>query len=217
MSKRNRNIFELQESIDKEYSLRISELSFLKGKLYPLTNIESKIYARILIVLLYAHWEGFIKNISQYYIQFVYHQNHISKDLIYGLVTISHLRELNSYIESKVSLKIKSLKSIFNNLDSKAQIPYDYIIATYSNLNTDVLTEICSIIGLDDNKYSLKKGIIDQQLLKNRNDIAHGELISIEPKEAEEIFDKIINIINEFKNDVLNYASMKKYLLLNNI
>lgn len=216
MSKKNRDLNELQDSIDREYSLRISELSFLKEKLYPFSHLESKIYARTLIILLYAHWEGFIKNISQYYIQYIYHQNHLSKELTYGLVTISNLKELNSYIESKVSLKIKSLRTILENFDSKAQIPYDYIIATYSNLNTDVLTEICLIIGIDEKKYSLKKGIIDQQLLKNRNDLAHGELISIDPKEAEEIYDKIINIINEFKNDVLNYASMKKYLLANN-
>lgn len=216
MSKKNRNLSELENSISDEYSLRIAELRFLREKVYPLNRLESKIYARVLILILYAHWEGFIKNISQYYIQYVHHQSLKGKELNHGFVTISQLEELKCFIESNVSLKVKIYKNILNNLEKKVNVPYDYVVSTYSNLNSKTLVEICSILGLDENKYSLKKGIIDQQLIKNRNDIAHGEIINIEPSDAIKIYDNIVNILTEFKNDVINYATMQKYLLINN-
>lgn len=70
------------------------------------------------------------------------------------------------------------------------------------------MEEICAIVGIDSNKYSTKKGIIDEQLLRNRNIIAHGERVRFSTKESIEIYEAVFPILNEFKNDILNKATL---------
>lgn len=215
MSKKNRSLDELDKSIADEHTVRLLELKQFKDKVYPFTNVNSRKFARNLIVMLYAHWEGFIKNCSEYYLQYISHQNYKYNELKLGLVTISHLKLVNEYLESNVALKITALDILFNSMNKKAMVPYDYQIATYSKLNTESLKEICMIVGIDPNKYVTKKGIIDEKLVKLRNEISHGSLVRIEPEDSIETYDLIIPILNEFKNDILNSASQKKYLLSN--
>jgi hypothetical protein len=215
MSKRNRSLDELEKNIADEHTVRILELKQFKDKVYPFSDLHSKKFARNLIVMLYAHWEGFIKNISEYYLQYVSHQSHKYEELKLGLVAISHLKIMNEYIESNVALKIAALEILFKNMNCKAIIPYDYQVATYSKLNTETLKEICMIVGIDHNKYVTKKGIIDEKLVRVRNEISHGSLFPIEPSDSIATYELVIPIMNEFRNDILNSAFQKKYLLIN--
>ncbi len=73
------------------------------------------------------------------------------------------------------------------------------------------MEEICFIVGIDENNYSTKKGIIDEKLLTNRNHIAHGELIKIDPPESIEIYNLVFPIIESFKVDILNRAAQLKH------
>ncbi|MBS1551663.1 MAG: hypothetical protein JST15_06315 [Bacteroidetes bacterium] len=212
MSKKNRNISELQNSIDTDFILRRSELNTLKILVDKnLNKPEGKLFAKNLIVFLYAHWEGFIKYSSECYIQFISHQNLKYKDLQYGLLAICHLQKMNEYFESKVALKVLALEELFTNMDNKAIIPNNYSIATYSNLNVETLQEICLIIGLNADKYSLKKGIIDEKLLRVRNEIVHGAINQISPDDSIETFDLVFPIMEEFKNDIQNNVSTMKF------
>ncbi|HEV8080763.1 MAG TPA: MAE_28990/MAE_18760 family HEPN-like nuclease [Chitinophagaceae bacterium] len=212
MSKKNRSFFELQNNIDSDFILRRDELQTIKDLVdNNLKKAEGKVYAKNLIVFLYAHWEGFIKYSSECYLQFISHQNLKYKDLKYGLLAISHLQKLNDYIESNVALKIIALEELFSCMNQRAEIPYNYAIATYSKLNSETLQEICMIIGLDADKYSLKKGIIDEKLVRVRNEIAHGEVKPISPEDSIETYDLVFPIMEEFKNDIENSVSLMKY------
>jgi hypothetical protein len=212
MSKKNRSSFELQTNIDDNFILRREELKTMKDLVdNNLKKPEGKTFAKNLIVFLYAHWEGFIKYSSECYLQFISHQNLKYKDLQYGLLAISHLQKMSEYLESNVALKVIALEELLSCMDEKAEIPYDYTIVTYSKLNSDTLQEICLIIGLDPNKYSLKKGIIDEKLVRVRNEIAHGELRPISPEDSIETYDLVFPIMEEFKNDIQNSVSLMKY------
>jgi hypothetical protein len=207
MSKKNRSLTELQENIDNDFITRRNELQVLKDIVKKNSKNESgKIFAKNLIVFLYAHWEGFIKYSSECLLQFISHKNLKNRELGYGLLAISNLVVINDFLISNVALKIRSLEYLFGNLDNKAEIPYNYSIATYSKLNTETLEEICLIVGIDESTYSLKKGIIDEKLVQNRNNIAHGTLIKILPEESIEIFELIFPILESYKTDILNKA-----------
>ena len=132
MSKKNRTILEFQENIDTDFIKRRDELKIIKG----LSEKKSKslnevLFAKNLIVFLYAHWEGFIKYASECFLQFLSHKNFKYKQLGYGLLAISSLEQIKDFVESNVTLKIKAIEYLFGNLESKAVIPYDYTIATY--------------------------------------------------------------------------------------
>lgn len=201
MSKSNRNIIELQDNIDNNFILRRNELG-----LYKKLVVENSIFSKNLIVFLYAHWEGFIKYCSECFLQFVSNQKIKYKDLNYGLLAVSKLDKIKDFIDANVALKIKAIEELFSDLDKKSEIPYNYAIATYSKLNTETLEEICLIIGIDSDKYSTKKGIIDEQLVNKRNSIAHGELLKITPSDAINVHKQILEILEMFKTDVLNRA-----------
>lgn len=217
MSKKNRTSTELQNSIDDDFIFRRNELRICKDIVEKnKSTVEGKVYAKNLIVTLYAHWEGFIKYSSECYLQYLSHQNLKYRELDYGLLAISHLQKMKEFIESNVALKVLALKEIFSTLDNKANIPYNYAVATYSKLNTETLQEICLIIGIDENKYGLKKGIIDEKLVRVRNEIAHGELKPISLEAIIETYDLVFPIMEEFKNDIQNNVVTVKYKVARN-
>lgn len=207
MAKNNRSIQEFHDNVSNNFISRRDELHYCKGLLERNRNsINGAYHARYLLVVLYSHWEGFIKYSSECLLQFIYHLELKNRELNTGLLAICHLQKLNDYINSKIILKIQALETILTTYEQKAQIPYDYSISTYSKLNTETLEEICLITGIDETDYILKKGIIDEKLVSNRNKIAHGELIRISPDESIEIYELMIPIFEKYKTDILNKA-----------
>ena len=67
-------------------------------------------------------------------------------------------------------------------------------------------------MGLDIYKYEPYYKLIDERLLKNRNEIAHGEYLNIDIKLIDELHNEVVKIMRWFKDDIENYASEKKYL-----
>ncbi|WP_255520695.1 MAE_28990/MAE_18760 family HEPN-like nuclease [Microcystis sp. LEGE 08355] len=70
------------------------------------------------------------------------------------------------------------IKNLLDNLENRAFIPHENIINTKSNLNFEVFTDICTILGIDDSDYQLRQKAIDEQLLTQRNKIAHGKYLT---------------------------------------
>ncbi|WP_297982319.1 MAE_28990/MAE_18760 family HEPN-like nuclease [uncultured Chryseobacterium sp.] len=213
MSKRFKSLKDLQDAVDLDFVTRRNELTLFK-KLVERnkTNEHGRVYAKNLISVLYSHWEGFIKYSSECLIKFISHLDLKNNEINIGLFAISELEKLKEYQESNVALKILALKNILLNQDKKSFIPYDYSIATYYNLRTEVLVEICNILGIDEKNYETKVGIIDEKLANNRNDIAHGRLVRITADESLEIFDLVFPLLENFKTDILNRALLLHYL-----
>lgn len=211
MSKKFKSLKDLQNAVDLDFVTRRNEVTLFK-KLVEKNkkNEDGIVYAKNLITILYSHWEGFIKYSSECLIKYISHLALKNNEINIGLFAISELEKLREFQESNVTLKIRALENLLNNYDKKSMIPYDYSIATYANLRTEVLVEICNILGLDEKNYETKIGIIDEKLTNNRNEIAHGRLIRITTDESLEIFNLVFPLLENFKTDVLNRA-----LLLN--
>ena len=84
-------------------------------------------------------------------------------------------------------------------------------INTKSNLNFEVFTDICTILGIDDSDYQLRQKAIDEQLLTQRNKIAHGKYLTIDYEEYISIYNLVIELIRDFKDDLLNAAVTEQY------
>ena len=103
------------------------------------------------------------------------------------------------------------IKNLLDNLENRASIPYENIINTKSNLNFEVFTDICTILGIDDSKYQLRQKAIDEQLLTQRNKIAHGKYLTIDYEEYISIYNLVIELIRNFKDDLLNATVTEQY------
>ena len=62
MSKENRTEQMLVDNLDNDLAWRIKELSIIKNKIPQSKNNEQEALIRAGVTILYAHWEGFVKN-----------------------------------------------------------------------------------------------------------------------------------------------------------
>jgi hypothetical protein len=73
------------------------------------------------------------------------------------------------------------------------------------------LKDITDILGIDFSEYKTKSKLIDEKLLKTRNEIAHGEYSGVDRNEYIELHQEIINLLDLFKNQIENAASEKRF------
>lgn len=211
-----RTINDLQDSIDAEMAWRKHELSAIRENVASARKSAKDTAIRAGIALLYAHWEGAIKNIATFYLEYV-----AMLKLPYGKIkpnflAISLKYNLKTFEESnKSAIHTRIVSAIINSHDVKSAIPVDGIIKTNSNLNSEIFVEIMATIGLDCSAYESSYKLIDTILLDKRNKVAHGERIeSLDLDETRyyEIHEKIRNLILQFADQISNAAYLKQYL-----
>jgi hypothetical protein len=218
-----RTISMLNEAIEREYSWRISELSNFKSSLLS-EGIDKAQKAKIRagVALLYAHWEGFVKNVANLYYSHVSFQNINIKDLNDAFVSILLRGELHELTNSK-SLKIhqRIVNEILSATNNKANFPSNSPIRT-SNLRFSVFEDVCILIAVDPNEFETRykrdfdrslELTINEDLVDVRNSIAHGVYFPVKLEEFKKLYDIVVNgFLYNFKEIVLDSAQNKKYL-----
>ena len=79
----------LQDKLDKNINWRKRELTIIKNNIDSSEGIMLKAYIRTGILILYAHWEGFIKISAREYIKFLNDQKISCSDMTDNFVTLS--------------------------------------------------------------------------------------------------------------------------------
>ena len=98
------------------------------------------------------------------------------------------------------------------NQQEISKIPYDNVIDTGSNLNSEVFINILHQIGLSyDSFYLTKELAIDGALLKKRNAIAHGERLDVTEEEFSELSQLVLELLEYFRNHVENAATTEDF------
>lgn len=211
-----RTLEELQDAIDKEMAWRKRELSAIKSNIAQARSFAKDTALRSGIALLYAHWEGAIKNVASYYLTYVSCQNLPYNKLKSNFLAISLSEQLKQFKNTgKTTIHVNIVNQIFDSTTKRSNIPQEGIIKTKSNLNSEIFIEIMATIGLNCDAYEGSYVLIDSVLLEMRNKIAHGERIealSLDEKRYNEIHDKIIELMHIFSTQVSNAASLKEYL-----
>lgn len=207
---------EFQDEVDKETSWRKKELFAIKSNIETAKNSARETALRAGIALLYAHWEGLIKNIATYYLCYVSFQKHTYAELKPNFLALSIKEKLRGFEESNRSTRHNQIIRDVRELENqKSKIPYENIIKTNSNLKSDIFIEIMETIGLDYSSYCTDFVLLDETLLKMRNEIAHGEYtaqISLDKDRFNEIYQVITKMMNMFVNQVCNAVVQKEYL-----
>ena len=146
---------------------------------------------------------------------FVANQRLQYKELKNNFWSIAIKIDLLGFDETRKSSRHnKIIKNIRNMEDKRANIPYEDVIKTKSNLNSGVFMEIMETIGLDYSQYEGNFKLLDEVLLKMRNQIAHGEkpeYIDLDQDRFNEVYDKIVDMICMFSTQIMNAACLKEY------
>jgi hypothetical protein len=204
---------QLSDKLSEELVWRKKELSEIKSLIetkFPPYRHNALI--RSGICLLYAHWEGFVKLAGNSYLEYVKMQKLSYEKLASNFLALAMKERLNEAKETnKPSLYIPVCDFFLEELNQRCELPKD-VISTASNLSSEILKEITSILGIDFSPYSTKSVLIDTKLLKTRNQIAHGEYSISDKEEYIELHREIIAMLDLFRNQIENAAINKQYL-----
>lgn len=206
-----RTASQLQDAIDKELSWRKKEL-----KAFEITakkgGEQAKFYIRAGVALLYAHWEGFVKESATIYLNFVQHQGLTYRELLPCFSVLGLKGNLDSLIDSRKSIaNIQAFNFIKLKLEEKATLKLEGAIRTESNLTSKVLSNILAAIGIVETPYQTKFNLIDQSLVLRRNKIAHGEYLDIKPLDFSTLITEVLILFEMIKNDILNAAIQSRF------
>lgn len=208
-----RTIDDFLAKVSEDLVWRRKELSELKGIAQERKgDIRSRVVIRSAIALLYAHWEGFVKTTSSYYLEFVASHRLPYERLAPNFVALalkSKFQELGA--SGKVSGANVLADFFCTKLSTQSNIPYRSGVDTKSNLSSKVLQDILLSLGISNESFETKMKFIDSNLLGPRNHIAHGEKLELTADEYFELHDEVIALLDSYRNEVENAAVQRLF------
>ncbi|KYC46430.1 MAG: hypothetical protein AMQ74_01831 [Candidatus Methanofastidiosum methylothiophilum] len=197
---------ELQDIIDNDLAKRKHELTTLKFIGLSLKRVhELEVFYRLAIPLIYSHFEGYIKLASTAFLKLVLFKAKPLLEQKENILAINYFKEIKRVSKANDYINYIELIKLITERNGKPKYDPDDVVDTKSNVTTDTLREIFSICGISFNYYwESKTFFIDNVLLKNRNQIAHGELIPIAKETFESIYSNVFQMMDNFKNEIEN-------------
>lgn len=224
---------ELRTAMETELEWRQEELAFLKNQLSNIQdeNQQNK-YRKSLVLMLYSHFEGFVKICLLSYIQYVNSLKLKREDFNERLIASSMNREFNAYDNNdekchifkeelpedrrlhKFHRRVNFLEKIEEFKQSDLFIP-DETIDTESNLWYIVLQKNLYKVGLPIDLFDDLSGDIDA-LVNRRNSIAHGtERAGVQETEYLKWEEKTYKVMEQIIKYIYCDVCNEKYLKAN--
>ena len=206
-----RTVEQLYDGLANDLAWRQKELSTIRTLVASSKELKLETTIRSGIALTYAHFEGYIKKSVELYFNFLTYQKLRISEVTTNIVAV----EVKSIMEKALSThSIQPLIEVIDFLrknDNKCSNLLKYSPYTGANLNYDRLNNIADALNIEKTVFINLKQLIDENLLSNRNSIAHGEYVIMDEEELNEIQKKIILILIDFKDQITNIAALKKY------
>lgn len=220
------------DSLDEDLAWRkkeISELQLLCGTHQHQSLVKS------LLLMLYAHWEGFIRNSSKLYL---FHVSKLSIDLDdltvnFNAISLKGIAKgcQASADTSNLKNELTFLEEFLSSRSDKFVLPGDFtrdknknIINTQDNVTPEVFSNICKIVGTHDRPCLFpRKQYFDKTFINSRNAVSHGSKVLLDGNNAFDLdLPELIKlkeiallVMSHFQDDLKEYAIRKFYLKVN--
>jgi hypothetical protein len=205
---------QLIERLDDELAWRLQELVSIRRAIRNSSGVTETSLLRAAVPILYAHWEGFVKAAAIGYANFISTQGIPFGKLqrsFKGLRALTHVKQLHE-IKRRIFVAAEIINTL-ENIDKEAcKLPLASHISYIGNLDYDIFEQIVEFLSIGGANYTTRKQLIDETLLKMRNEIAHGEYLLIDFHEFEALSDNILEIMRQFKTDIQNAVVRRDYL-----
>lgn len=204
---------QLSDRLAADLAWRKKELAEIKS-LVETRNVSDQRHRALVrssVCILYSHWEGFVKLAANAYLDYVRFQRLSYRELSSNFLALAMKEKLKESKETnKPSVYIPVCEFFISELNQRSILPKE-AISTASNLSSEILKEITAVLGLDFSPYSTKANLIDEKLLKTRNEIAHGEYLVFDREEYIEVHQKIIEMLDLFRTQIENAAIQEQF------
>ncbi|APH00658.1 hypothetical protein ASJ30_03170 [Janibacter indicus] len=204
---------QLDDAIDAEIAWRKQELSTALKLIRHSSGPSQKANLRAGVVILYAHWEGWVKAVSQLYIRYVNTRAFRYDQLSTAFLGTALKTKMGTVEEATTPLMHNSFAFfIQNELSAKAKLSEE-LVRTESNLSSSVFLAIIDRLGLERrDKYTLRAQLIDHDLVQRRNTIAHGEYLDLTASDFGALRTDVLDLLELFTDEVRNAASTGRHL-----
>lgn len=207
------------DTIQEERAWRRKELTNLKSLIHHSRDSHNQTLVRAGILLLYSHWEGYIKKVCEVFFHYLNFKAHKYCELKSNYLAIGIANDFNgNFPQKKFGAYMKTVEFITSGASNlKFKIDVDARIDTKNNLNTEVLVELLHMIGLETEHFKNNQHHIDSRLLKYRNAIAHGERtdnnpeLSVSAQDFYDLYDRINKLIDYFESMITNHIELEAY------
>ncbi|MGG7924162.1 MAE_28990/MAE_18760 family HEPN-like nuclease [Klebsiella aerogenes] len=204
----------LSRELTNELSWRTKEIIQLRMEAKAKEGSLKKTIIRSGVAISYSHWEGFVKNATEYFLNFLHYQKIQMESLKLVYVTHALKKEIHGFSETKdVDTCIRFLTALIEKKTNVAVIRHENYVDTESNLSSKVFDNIAKSIGVDTHQYKDFYPYIDESIVSARNNIAHGERLIVEQVSFEQLTEKVLALMNMYKNDIENIVVTKEYLI----
>lgn len=207
-----RTLEHFEGAIDRDMSWRRHELVNLKAAVRSSRSAHTGMMVRAGIALLYAHFEGFVGNGCRAYVEFVGNKGLTHRQLAPCLVGIALKTRMNSMADSiSAQGHLEFAEFVLTEMDNKARLA-PTVVSTRSNLSSTVLKDLAIRVGLDYRAFELREKLVDESLLRRRNNVAHGEYLDLDSDLYVALHDDVMQLIDDIRVELLVAARSKRYL-----
>jgi hypothetical protein len=204
---------DFSDQIAADRSWRIKEISDLKTAAMRSDVSLRRVLLRSLIAICYAHWEGHVRFAARKYLGYVALRKLSYGDLDRQFLRNYFLPRLAGLSNSKTSVaeRCALVDEILSSSNRRFSRVNTELIDTKSNLNFDVLSEICLVCNIPTTTFAEHENFVDVFLLKRRNGIAHGEETFVEIEDADELTETTVGLMRAFGDALENHIYLKAY------
>lgn len=208
-----RTVEALDRAIDDEIVWRKRELTTTLQLAQQSSGADQRANLRSGVVILYAHWEGWIKTVAQLYVRYVNTKSIPYESLSEAFLGNALKTKMTAIEEASAPLIHNQFASFMRTGLSKGATLSEGLVQSESNLSSHVLFDILDRLGLEKRPlYSLRAKRIDTDLVHKRNTIAHGEHLDLSLDDFRSLRKDTLELLELFTDDVRNAASMGKHL-----
>lgn len=210
MSKIIPKIEDLIDRIQEEFAWRRKELKIITDRIPRERSPLQSAYLRSAIPLLYAHWEGFVKNSSELYLKYIAGKFSKHSELFPQFFALSLNKKIGNQEIKSLGEKANYISTILEEKDKNSNIPTKNVIHTKSNLNFNAFSDILYTLNISVDKFLKYQGLVDD-LVETRNFIAHGDSLNIDYPTLVKYNDEIISLMEYYRTTLENAALLEEF------
>jgi len=203
---------ELIDALNDDLAWRKKELAALRFAVENSPVLEQPIMIRAAIALVYAHWEGYVKDAGTRYMKYVAMRRLPYSDLADHFAALGVRREARKLVYAGTpDARVQAYRDLVTTQTGQSSLPDTDVIDTGSNLNYERFASILNTLGIDSKSYSTREAMIDERLLKTRNCIAHGSFVEPDFDQYGEVHTVVLEILSAVRDQIAEAAQNGAY------
>jgi hypothetical protein len=186
----------------------------MKAAVKSADTAAKPVLLRAIITMGYAHWEGYVRYCANRYFEHLTIRRRPYTYFERQIYVNTFLLRVDSLHQGRISLeaRCKLINDILDGTTGTFNYVSPSLIDTKSNLNTDVIKEICIIFSVESSHFETKRVFLDQFILKRRNAIAHGQQEFIQETGIDKLVADILALMQHFRTLLENKVYQKQYV-----